>query len=94
MASKKKELSFEEALEELEIIAHKLESGKESLDESMKLYQHGVELKQLCTKKLKEAEGKWEVLRRDKNGEIQAEEIESEKIPEQTELSYSKDNMF
>ena len=40
----KKDFSFEEAMVRLEEIVRILESGKTSLDESMKLYEEGVAL--------------------------------------------------
>ena len=39
-----KAMSFESAIERLEEIVRKLESGDASLDESIKLYSEGVEL--------------------------------------------------
>ena len=46
-----KELSFEDALAELEIIVNKLESGDVSLDEAIKAYERGSILKEQCEKK-------------------------------------------
>ncbi len=70
-----KELTFEDAMSELEHITRKLEDGKESLELSMDLYEKGMLLKGFCEAKLKEAEGKWMALKKDKNGDIVAEEI-------------------
>ena len=55
-----KELSFEDALAELEIIVNKLESGDVSLDEAIKAYERGSILKEQCEKKLNEAKLKVE----------------------------------
>lgn len=79
-------LTFEKALAELEEITEKLEDGKESLEESMKIYEQGLKLKEFCEQKLKEAEGKWLMLKKQKDGTIGAEEIPNDKIPEQSEL--------
>ena len=49
-------LNFEEALQELEVIVKKLESGQINLDESIQLYQKGLELSKLCSDQLSEAE--------------------------------------
>lgn len=46
---------FEDALSELEKIAQQLESGKLSLEDALKLYKHGVKLKDFCEKELKKA---------------------------------------
>ncbi|KAB7614665.1 exodeoxyribonuclease VII small subunit [Amylibacter sp. SFDW26] len=52
------EMSFEQAMAELETVVSKLESSQVALDESIKLYERGAELKQHCETKLKEAEEK------------------------------------
>ena len=76
------DLTFESALEELEEITHKLEEGKESLEKSMELYERGVVLKNFCETRLKEAEGKWMVLKKSPEGEIVSEEIPREQDEE------------
>lgn len=53
-----KELTFEQAMERLEEIVSVLESGKETLDESMKLFEEGTALTAFCTESLKNAEQK------------------------------------
>jgi exodeoxyribonuclease VII small subunit len=52
------EMSFEEAMADLEAVVSKLESSQVALDDSIKLYERGDELKKHCEKKLKEAEEK------------------------------------
>ncbi len=52
----KKAMKFEEATERLEEIIRALESGEESLDDSLKLYEEGVALVRACTKLLNDAE--------------------------------------
>jgi len=49
-------LSFEENLEKLEALVKKLESGENSLDEAVKLYQEGIALAKICHEELKNAE--------------------------------------
>lgn len=49
-------LSFEENLEKLENLVKKLESGENSLDEAVKLYQEGILLAKICHEELKNAE--------------------------------------
>ena len=56
MNKKKNLISFEDSLKKLEDIVEKLESGEISLNESVSLYEKGVELKRYCEKKLKEVE--------------------------------------
>ena len=65
------EKSFEECIKELEEIAEKLESGKLSLDESLKLYEKAVELCSICKAKLDQGNGKVTVLREKLNAIIE-----------------------
>ncbi len=51
-----KELTFEQAMERLEEIVSVLESGKGTLDESMKLFEEATALTAFCTESLKNAE--------------------------------------
>jgi len=50
------ELSFESALQELETIVEKLDSGKVDLDQSIDIYTRGALLKQHCDTKLRSAQ--------------------------------------
>ena len=52
------EMSFEDALRELEQVVGQLERGEVPLDESITLYERGAALKKRCEAKLKEAEEK------------------------------------
>ncbi len=51
-----KKPSFEENLQKLEDLVKKLESGENSLDESVKLYNEGIALAKACHQELKAAE--------------------------------------
>ena len=53
---KDKELTYEEAIERLELIVKKMESGKVTLDESLELFKEGSKLAAFCQKKLSENE--------------------------------------
>ncbi len=53
-----KKLSFEDALEEMEDIVRRLESGEVMLDEAIDSYARGANLKKHCQAKLKEAQAK------------------------------------
>ncbi len=61
-------IKFENAVKRLEEIVNKLEAGDLSLDDSIKLFEEGVRLYQVCIKRLDEAEKKVEILLKDKNG--------------------------
>ena len=54
--SKKKENTFEESLNRLQEISNSLESGDVGLEESIKLYEEGINLAKLCYKTLKDAD--------------------------------------
>ena len=57
-------LSFEEAINELEKIAHDLEEGNLDLDDSIAGFERGIQLKKFCRDKLEEAERKIEILQK------------------------------
>ncbi len=71
------EMSFEEALAELESIVEKLEKGQLSLDESLVLFEKGIKLVRECNDKLKNARQKVEQLI-EENGELRTEKFEVE----------------
>ena len=52
------EMSFEDAMRELERVVNDLDRGDVALDESIALYTRGAELKAHCERKLKAAEEK------------------------------------
>ncbi len=52
------EMTFEDAIKELETVVGQLERGDVALDESIALYERGAALKARCEAKLKEAEEK------------------------------------
>jgi exodeoxyribonuclease VII small subunit len=52
------EMNFEIAMAELEKVVGQLESSQVALEDSIKLYDRGAELKKHCEKKLAEAEEK------------------------------------
>ena len=69
MAEKKKELSFEESLEKLEVIVKMLESGEVPLDEAIDNFNEAMKLAKTCDEKLKNAEEAITKLVKD-NGEV------------------------
>ena len=77
MAKKKLEnLSFEESLNELDTIVQSLEQGELNLEESMALFERGLNLSQLSQVKLSSAEQKVKILL-EKNGSPQLTDFES-----------------
>ncbi|MFY0678947.1 MAG: exodeoxyribonuclease VII small subunit [Thalassovita sp.] len=63
------EMSFEEAMKELEQVVGQLERGDVALEDSIKLYERGAELKKRCETKLKEAEEKVAAITLDGDGQ-------------------------
>ncbi|MEM9288266.1 MAG: exodeoxyribonuclease VII small subunit [Pseudomonadota bacterium] len=57
------DLSFEEAMAELEGIVNKLEAGTVDLEDSIELYQRGDALRKHCQSKLDNARAKIEKIR-------------------------------
>ncbi len=64
----KKAVRFEESLAELEQLVERMEQGNLPLEESLKLFERGVQLTRSCQKALKEAEQKVQILL-EENGE-------------------------
>jgi len=62
------EMSFEEAMHELEAVVGALERGEVALEESIRLYERGAALKARCEVKLKEAEEKVAAITLDQTG--------------------------
>ncbi len=60
--SSRKKQSFEASLSELETLVDAMEEGDISLEESLKLFEQGVNLTHNCQQALKEAEQKLEIL--------------------------------
>lgn len=72
----KKDRKFEEALEELEKVVERLESGELSLEDSLAAFEEGVKLVRLCNQKLTEVEKKIELLVKDKEGKFELRPLE------------------
>lgn len=71
-----KNLSFEEALVQLENIVRELESGRIKLDDAVNAYEKAVSLKQLCENKLKDAQLKIEKIEISPQGEMSVSELD------------------
>lgn len=71
-----KELKFEEAMQELEIIANSLEKGDLTLEESVKKFEEGMKLSKQCNEMLEKAEKKITILLQ-KDGKIEEENFSS-----------------
>jgi exodeoxyribonuclease VII small subunit len=70
--------NFEESLKKLESIVEKLEKGDLPLEDSLKLFEEGVGLSAACKKELDEAEGKVQLLVKQRDGSLKAEPFEGQ----------------
>ena len=70
-----REFVFEDAMRDLEKIVTELEDGKFSLEEAIKAFEKGTELKKICENKLKEAQLKVEKIVSINDGEVDKVEI-------------------
>ena len=73
----KKAPSFETSLDTLSQLVHKLESGELSLEESLSVFEEGIQLSKNCQKALTEAQQRVEVILKEKGLEATASESES-----------------
>ena len=62
------QLSFERAIEELELIVKRLEDGKVPLEESVAIYERGEALKRRCEELLHQAEARVQKITLDAGG--------------------------
>lgn len=69
------EMSFEEALAELEQIVRRLESGSGKLDEAILSYERGAQLKRHCDAKLREAQARVDKIVIGADGTVSVEAI-------------------
>lgn len=69
-------ISFEDALAELEEIVRKIDTGQENLADAVDSFERGVLLKKHCEKMLKEAKLKIEKITSSADGNIETAEVE------------------
>jgi exodeoxyribonuclease VII small subunit len=65
--------NFEQSLKKLEGIVAQMERGDVSLEDSVKLFEEGTQLAEQCKQQLAEAEGKVEILIKQRNGVMKRE---------------------
>jgi exodeoxyribonuclease VII small subunit len=71
--------SFEESLKKLEAIVEQLEKGDLALEDSLKLFEQGVGLSAACKRELDAAEGKVQMLIKQRDGSMKPEPFPSDK---------------
>ena len=65
--------TFEENVKQLETIVAQLERGDLPLEDSIKLFEDGMRLSGACKEQLEAAEGKVQILMRQRDGSLQPE---------------------
>jgi len=71
--------TFEQSLKKLETIVEKLEKGDLALEESLKLFEEGVGLSAACKQELEAAEGKVQMLVKQRDGSVNQEPFLTDK---------------
>jgi exodeoxyribonuclease VII small subunit len=72
------ELSFEQALGELEAIVDRLDRGEIPLEQSIAAYERGTQLRRHCERQLAEARLRVERLVEGQDGEVSGEALDPE----------------
>ena len=62
MSEKKDDISFEEALKDLEKIVEDLNNGDMELEKAITAYEKGIQLKNICEDRLKNAQERIELI--------------------------------
>ena len=66
MTVKKNDISFEEALKDLEKIVDELNNGDMELEKAITAYEKGIKLKNICEERLKNAQERIELIQNKK----------------------------
>ena len=67
MNEKDKDISFEAALKDLEKIVDELNNGDMELEKAITAYEKGIQLKNICEARLKNAQERIELIQNNKN---------------------------
>jgi len=79
------ELAFEDALGQLEELVREMESDQMPLEDLIGHYERGSSLYRVCEKRLNEAHGRIEIIRKKQNGETVLEPFGDENAPKNKE---------
>lgn len=69
------QLSLEECFAELQEIVERLEKGELSLDESLQLFERGMQLSRRCERELQKVERRIQLILENQSGETQLEDF-------------------
>ena len=75
MTNKKKDFDFEQVFEQLEEIVNKLESGQETLEKSLELFEEGIRISEICRNKLDNADQRIKELIKKSNNTFELKDI-------------------
>ena len=84
-ASHESDLAFEDALTQLEELVQDMESDRMPLEELIEKYERGSNLYRICEKRLDEAQGRIEIIRKKRNGETVVEPFGEEEAKKEKE---------
>ena len=70
--------SFEDRLTALETVVERLERGELTLEDSVRLFEEGVQLSNACKAELEKAEGRIQVLVETQGNRVQVVDFEEE----------------
>ena len=70
MTVKKNDISFEEALKDLEKIVEDLNNGDMELEKAITAYEKGIKLKNICEERLKNAQERIELIQNKKQEKL------------------------
>ncbi|HZW82693.1 MAG TPA: exodeoxyribonuclease VII small subunit [Candidatus Deferrimicrobium sp.] len=73
MPGKLEQLSFDDAVKNLEKVVRSLELGEVPLEQALEMFQEGISLVKVCSDKLNEAEKKIQLLIEGPAGEVRLE---------------------
>ncbi len=73
-----KEVSFEDAVQELEAIIQRMSGGTQSLETSIAEFEKGINIVRECQKMLSDAEQRVESLTKAADGQVQTKSFDSE----------------
>jgi exodeoxyribonuclease VII small subunit len=77
MPGKLEQLSFDDAVKNLEKVVRSLELGEVPLEQALEMFQEGISLVKVCSDKLNEAEKKIQLLIEGPAGEVRLEPASS-----------------
>ena len=91
--------AFEDALAQLESLVREMESDQMPLEELIQNFEKGTSLFQVCEKRLDEAQGRIEIIRKNRNGEnvvvpLEEGEAESSATPGEVEATEDHGELF